>query len=318
MQKVTFDRDIAAARRERLQLRARRENLELRAILMAGVREFFDQQGFLAVETPVRIETPAMEEYIEVEKSGEWWLRTSPEFHMKRMLAAGYEKIYQIGPCFRPGELGHRHQPEFTMLEWYRLESDWRQLAKDIMELTIHLVKKTGKHAVSFRGNMLELTAPWPEITVDEAFRRYAGADVDKACEDGNFEEILVSQVEPHLGQGKPQFLTEYPLACSGLSRQFPERPNRVERWELYASGVEIANACTELTDAVEQERRFIETAELRERENRPVYGIDQPFMNALHLGMPQAAGVAIGLDRLVMMFCGADSIEDVIAFPQV
>ncbi len=319
MTRLAFDRNLELAREERRRLQAIRPNLECRARILSAIRAFFAGKGFLEVETPVRIETPALEDYIEAEPSGRRWLRTSPEFHMKRLLAAGYAKIFQLGPCFRPGERGARHQPEFTMLEWYRLDSDWLQLAEDIMQLTTALAEAVmpGRPSCRFRGRALDLTPPWPRITVDEAFRRYAGADVDEVCRNGSFEEILVNQVEPHLGCSQPEFLTEYPLANSGLSRAFPDRPDRVERWELYAAGLEIANACTELTDAAEQERRFQETADLRGREGRPVYEIDQPFLNALHLGLPQAAGVAIGVDRLVMMFCGAEDIAEVIAFPQ-
>lgn len=315
--KLRFERDLVKAREEQARLQNVREVLQKRALIFDAIRAFFNRRDFLHVETPVRLETPALEDYIEAEQSGTCWLRTSPEFHMKRLLAAGYEKIYQLGPCFRPGELGRRHQPEFTMLEWYRLNSDWKQLADDVMKLTEELAGALNLNgSCRFRGGTLNLQAPWPAITVDEAFRIYAGADADEACRNGTFEEILVEKVEPHLGQDAPQFLTEYPLANSGLSRSFPDRPNRVERWELYARGIEIANACTELTDAVEQERRFQETADLREREGRTVYQIDQPFMNALHSGIPQAAGVAIGLDRLVMMLCNAEDISQVMAFP--
>jgi lysyl-tRNA synthetase class 2 len=125
-----------------------------------------------------------------------------------------------------------------------------------------------------------------------------------------------VEQVEPNLGLDKPLFLTEYPLACSGLSRAFPDRPNRVERWELYVSGLELANACTELTDAVEQDRRFEASTELRRREGRPLYGIDMPFLSAMKLGMPVCAGTAVGMDRLVMLLTNAEEISQVLAFP--
>jgi len=309
--------DLEQSREERLSLRRKRTVLETRAKIMAETRRFFEERGFLAVETPVRIPVAALEDYIEAESSGDCWLRTSPEFHMKRLLAAGYERIYQLGPCFRPGEKGRRHNPEFTMLEWYRCNSDWRQLRQDMTELVQALAEQClGRQQVDFRGHRLDLNDPWPEMTVEEAFRKFANAQVDECCADGSFEQVLVEQVEPNLGLDKPLFLTEYPLACSGLSRAFPDRPNRVERWELYVSGLELANACTELTDAVEQERRFEVSTELRRREGRPLYGIDMPFLSAMKLGMPVCAGTAVGMDRLVMLLTNAEEISQVLAFP--
>jgi len=314
---MTTIQELEQSRQERIVLSSKRPVLEARARIMAGTRVFFENRGFLAVETPVRIPVAALEDYIEAEPSGNCWLRTSPEFHLKRVLAAGYERIYQLGPCFRPGERGRRHNPEFTMLEWYRSESNWRQLMLDMMELVNSLAEQClGSQLVSFRGQRLDLTPPWPEMTVEEAFRRYAGVQVDECCANGSFEQILVEKVEPNLGLDKPLFLTEYPLACSGLSRAFPARPNRVERWELYVSGMELANACTELTDAVEQKKRFDSSTELRIREGRPLYGIDMPFLTAMKLGMPVCAGTAVGMDRLVMLLTNSDEISQVIAFP--
>ena len=296
-----------------VELRRMRRNLEIRAKLLRSTRDYFDGNGFMETQTPVRLPAPALEDYIDAEPSGTQWLRTSPELHMKRLLAAGYEKIYQIGPCFRMGELGSRHLPEFQMLEWYRLKADWRVVQADAVRLVRHCVEvATGGLTCSFRNQKIDFGAEWEEITVEDAFRKYADVDLDETIANGQFEEILCDKVEPHLGNGRPTFLTEYPLACSGLSQAIEGRPNRVERWEVYVAGLELGNACTELVDPVEQLRRFEATAQLRANEHREVYPIDEPFMAAIRDGIPGAAGVAIGFDRLVMIVCGEDDIRNI------
>ncbi|MBP5674556.1 MAG: methyltransferase domain-containing protein [Victivallales bacterium] len=294
-------------------LRKMRHNLEIRAKLLRCVRDFFDSHGFMETQTPVRLPAPALEDYIDAEPSGNQWLRTSPELHMKRLLAAGYERIYQLGPCFRMGEYGSRHLPEFQMLEWYRLRAGWRVVQEDAVNLVRHCVRMaTGGEVCKFRGQTIDFGVKWEEITVEDAFRKYADMDLDEAIANGMFEEILCEKVEPHLGNGQPTFLTEYPLACSGLSQAIAGRPNRVERWEVYVAGLELGNACTELVDPDEQLRRFKATAQLRANEHREVYPIDEAFMSAIRDGIPGAAGVAIGFDRLVMIVCGEDDIRNI------
>lgn len=295
------------------ELRKMRRNLEIRAKLLRCTRDYFDGNGFMETQTPVRLPAPALEDYIDAEPSGTQWLRTSPELHMKRLLAAGYEKIYQIGPCFRMGESGSRHLPEFQMLEWYRLRAGWRVVQDDAVRLVRHCVHgATGGYVCRFRGQNIDFGADWEEITVEDAFRKYADADLDETIAQGRFEEVLCEKVEPHLGNGRPTFLTEYPLACSGLSQAIDGRPNRVERWEVYVAGLELGNACTELVDPVEQLRRFEATAQLRANEHREVYPLDEAFMAAIRDGIPGAAGVAIGFDRLVMIACGEDDIHNI------
>lgn len=309
--------DLEAARAERILLAARRPRLELRAKALSATRAFFEEAGFLEINTPVRIPTPALEDYIEAVESGSQWLRTSPEFHLKRVLAAGYDKIYQIGPCFRKDECGKRHRLEFTMLEWYRANGIWLDVLEDTQKLLAFVAEKClGKTVCSFRGRTLELAQPWEQITVEEAFSKFAGVNLDECIANGEFEQVLVDKVEQHLGiNGRPTALTEYPLACSGLSRQIPNRPNRVERWEVYVAGLELGNACSELAEPVEQTRRFRECALLRQREQRPVYKLDQPFLDAMRVGFPPAAGVAIGMDRFFMLLSNTDDINEVTAF---
>lgn len=306
------------ARSERERLVGLRPALELRSRLLGALHAFFGEREFLQVETPVRVRAPALEDYIDAEPSGTAWLRTSPELHMKRLLAAGYERLYQIGPCFRQGECGRRHRPEFTLLEWYRLRADWRDILDDTVELLNRVAQAvTGSVVCQFRGLRVDLGAPWQEITVEEAFRRYADADLDQALAAGRFEDILVARVEPHLGRDVPTVLSEYPLACSGLSREIPGRPGRVERWEVYIGGMELGNACSELVDPAEQRRRFAACADLRRAEGRPVFPLDEAFMAALAAGLPPAAGIAIGVDRLAMVLAGAERIDEVVAFSE-
>ncbi len=313
---LRYQRDLSAATDERRDLLRKRVALELRSRMLSSVRLWLEGAGFLAVETPVRLFAPALEDYIEAEPSGEAWLRTSPELHMKRLLAAGYEQIYQIGPCFRKDEKGTRHLPEFTMLEWYRLRGNWRDIQHDTEALLRQVLQDClGNTSCTFRGKQIDFAADWEEITVDDAFQKYAGRSLDACLAEGCFEQVLVEQIEPRLGLERPTFLSEYPLACSGLSQPISGRPNRVERWELYICGLELGNACTELVNAQQQELRFEACAQLRKDEGRPVYPVDQPFMNALWMGLPGAAGIAIGLDRLAMILNNCNSISEVVPF---
>ncbi len=309
--------DIEAALQERSLLAKKYEIMKKRAAVMAAARSFFDCEGFLEVNTPSRIPTPALEDYIEAVPSENSWLRTSPEFHMKRLLAAGYEKIWQIGPCFRKDEDGSRHRLEFTMLEWYRSGADWIKVMDDTAELIKNAAIRANRTTLCrFRNTDIDVSLPWEKISVEKAFMDFAGMNLDKCIADGMFEEVLVTKVEPNLGiNGKLTALTEYPLACSGLSRRIPGSENRVERWEVYAAGLELGNACSELAEPVEQALRFKQCADLREREQRIVYQLDQPFLDAMRAGMPDAAGVAIGMDRLVMLITGRDDIAEVNAF---
>ena len=317
-QLLHFDRDLAAARADAAQLAAKRPRLVARARMLCALRNWFAQHDFLEVESPVRLSAPALEDYIDAVEAGAGrWLRTSPELHLKRMLAAGYGRIFEIGPCFRAGESGDHHREEFTMLEWYRRGGSWRELMADAQGMVRAAIAAIhpGKTALPFRGKLIRFDQNWQELTVSDAFERYAEMSLSEAIRRGEFELQLCEKVEPHLGNDAPLFLTEYPVECSGLSAPLEGRPGFVARWELYVAGLEIGNACSELVDPPEQERRFLATAELRARENRPVYPMDQPFMNAIWNGLAPSAGTAIGLDRLAMVLTDAADIAEVRAF---
>ncbi|MGN0851760.1 MAG: EF-P lysine aminoacylase GenX [Kiritimatiellia bacterium] len=278
--------------------------LVARAAVVRQLRDFFDSRGFVEVETPVRIPAPAPEPHIDCPPSGERFLRASPELQMKKVLAAGLERIYQIGPCFRAGERGRRHSPEFTMLEWYRAQADYRDVAADAEALVSRVLNR-------FRGRPV---GPFRRITVREAYLRYAGWDPLAAFDADRFDCDMVEKVEPNLA-GEPTFLMDYPAPAASLAKLKADDPRVAERWELYVDGMELANAFTELADPVEQRRRFEAARAERRRLGEADYPLDEDFLAVLGT-MPPAGGVALGVDRLVMLACGVASIDRVRVSP--
>ena len=270
--------------------------LSERARVLHEIRAFFDARGFTEVETPVRIPAPAPEPHIDCPPSGDWFLRASPELQMKKLLAAGMERIYQIGPCFRAGEKGRRHSPEFTMLEWYRANADYSDIARDAEELLAEVLKRD--HADVQRS------------TVREAYLRWAGWDPVETWDQDRFDFDMATKIEPNLPK-EPLFLTDYPAPAASLARLKSDDPRVAARWELYVDGIELANAFTELIDPVEQRRRFELAREERRALGEADYPLDEKFLDAL-ARMPPSGGVALGVDRLVMLACGASSIADV------
>ncbi len=295
---------------------ARLDVLRLRAAAARAIRDFFWQRGFTEVETPLSLSAPALEEHIDALPAAGRWLRTSPELHMKRLLAAGAERIFQLGPCFRAEEHGRRHRAEFTMLEWYQAGADYTHLRHFTTELVRAVAAATG-FAGTYGGNPLHLEGPWEVVTVDEAFRAHAGLTAVQAVADDRFELLLVEKVEPHLGYGCPTFLTDYPASMAALARRKADAPETAERWELYMSGLEIANAYSELIDPAEQRARFEACARYRHEQGRDVYPVDEAFMRALEDGMPPAGGCALGVDRLLMIMADTNDISDVLLFDE-
>lgn len=292
--------------------------LKYRAGVLAAVRRFCDARGFCEVETPVGILAPAAEEYIESPRAGDFFLRSSPELQMKRLLCCGMEKMYQLGPCFRAGENGRLHRSEFTMLEWYEAHASYL----DALDFTAGLVRSAahdvngGSGVIHFRGNAIDLDAPWEIISVRDAFRRFAGRSADElAEEEGLFELVLTESVEPRLPKDRPCVLMDYPVRFGAFARTKPEDTTLVERWEAYIGGVELANTYGELTDPGLQRERFRRFAETRRRGGLAEYPEPVEFLDAIDGGMPDAAGGALGFDRLVMLLYGADSLDGV-SFP--
>ena len=336
-----WDKDVHADRRPFLAVRGR---------IKAALRRFFADNGFTEVEAAVLQRSPGNEAHLHAfateiltpggEKSP-LFLHTSPEFACKKLLAAGERRIVDFARVFRNRERGALHHPEFTLLEWYRAEEPYEALMQDCASLLRLAAESAGASALTFRGRTADPFAEPERVTVAEAFARFAGVDLlasvsadatdcealaaaargqgVRVADDDTwadvFSRVLTEKIEPNLGLGRPTVLYEYPVAEAALARPCPRDPRVAERFELYACGVELANAFGELTDPAEQRRRF--EAEMQEKQR--VYGerypVDEDFLNAL-AAMPEASGCALGFDRLVMLATGAPRIEQVIWTP--
>jgi len=292
-----------------------RRNLEIRARVIAAIRSFFSGQGFLEVETPVRMSAPAPEAYIDAIPSDGWYLSTSPELHMKQFLATGYERVFQVGKCFRRGERGRLHNPEFTMLEWYRAGGDYLKMLDDCVGLVQHVCTelKTG-YELQYQGRRLDLSPPWRRLTIAQAYQQYAGWTPGPDPDQDRFDLDMVEKIEPAIGGEHPVVLTDYPAAMASLARVRPGDRNVAERLEIYAGGLELANAFSELTDVEEQKRRFGVENEKRRKAGKTIYPVPERFLSIVGR-MPPSGGCALGVDRLVMLFCDAGSIDEVITF---
>ena len=296
-------------------LAGRKKALEQRARILQGIRQFFAGKGYLEVETPHRIPTPAPESHIDAVPSLTWFLHTSPELCMKRMMAAGYEKIFQICRCWRERERGSLHLPEFTLLEWYRAGGDYRSLMEECEEMIRFVARVIGMgNAIYFRDSQIDLSSPWDRISVIEAFHRYPRTTVDEALQKNLFDEIMVQEIEPKLGLRNPTFLYDYPAERAALARLKNEDPMVAERFELYMGGVELANGFSELVDSEEQRKRFAVENENRQTRGKPVYPMPDRFLAELD-DMSPSAGIALGVDRLAMVFSDAKTIDGVVAF---
>ena len=328
----------------------RRHCLLQRARIVKAVRAFFDAQDFLEIEAAALQVSPGNEAHIAAfatffnahgGDSAPLYLHSSPEFDCKKLLAAGETRIFSFGHVFRNGERSKLHHPEFTMLEWYRAKAPYRALIDDCAALAAAAARAAGVKIFQFEGSTLDPFAPPEILTVVEAFARYAEMDLLATLDDGApnrealaaqarkiglrvsgddswsdlFSKILSEKIERRLGHGRLTVLIDYPASEAALARRKPEDARLAERFELYGCGVELANAFGELTDAAEQRRRF--EAEMAERQR--VYGesypIDADFLDALAI-MPEASGIALGFDRLVMLATGAQKIEQVLWAP--
>lgn len=304
-----------------------RKRLEARARVVREVRAFFESRGYLEVETPLAIPCPGLDLHLdafEVVPAGDAstaaaarFLSTSPEFQMKRLLVDGHARIFQITRAFRAGELGERHNPEFSILEFYRANAGVDAIMRD----TEQLVARATGGAVRLAARTVDTRPPFARMTVCEAYERFAGTPPEETLrlaehDEDRFFFLLVDQVEPALAKlDHALFLTEYPATQASLARKKPGDPRVAERFELYVAGVEVCNGFGELTDAVEQRARFVRDQEERARRGKPVYPLDERFLEALARGMPDSGGNAIGLDRLVALATGSTAIRDVLAF---
>lgn len=334
------------------QFAKRRAHLEARAKIFAAIRGYFTQEGFVEVDTPALQHTPSPDPHLSAFETdyrtpqGETkklYLCTSPELTCKKLLVAGMEKIYQLAHVFRNGEDSHRHHPEFTLLEWYRVGADYDALMCDCTALLAAVAAITGRADVLFNAIPCHLDASPVALTVVEAFQRYAGIDLMKTIDDDKNPapeklalaakkigvrtadddrwddialRIMAERIEPFLGKDAPCFLTDYPLCMAALAKARPDNPRLAMRFELYVCGLELANAFVELTDAAEQRARLMADQVLKQQRYGKALPADEDFLRALDYGMPEAAGIALGVDRLVMLAVGADDIRDVLWAP--
>ncbi len=323
--------------------------LTARSAVTRTIRAWFEEQGFVEVETAILQVSPGNETHLHAPRTelsgadGERvtrYLRTSPEFACKKLLAAGEGRIFELARVFRDRERGDLHLPEFTMLEWYRADAAYDAVIADTIVVIAHAAQATGIGRFSFRGRSADPFAEPELLTVAAAFRRFASIDLLATVLDGEgdraalaaaaasrvkiseddtwsdiFSKVLVEHVEPNLGQGRLTILFEYPAPEAALARTNPSDPRVAERFEVYACGVELANGFGELTDAKEQRRRFGLAMDEKQRRYGERYPIDEDFLAALG-EMPQASGVALGFDRLVMLASGASRVDQVVWTP--
>lgn len=283
------------------------KGLHSRAAFFRAVRSFFDSHAFLEVDTPIRQPLVIPEQNISHIPSGNHFLQSSPELYMKRLLAtSGCDQIYQVCRCFRHGERGRLHLEEFVMLEWYCKNADYKDLMRDCEQLIRFLCLTLKGHSFP-----LDVEQPWEYLTVAEAFFKYSSMSAGEALQKDCFDELLVEDVEPQLGRTCPTFLYDYPLELASLAKQKTEQPELAERFELYITGVELANGFSELTDPQVQRERFLAEYAAMESEHNTM---PEQFLTALGQ-LDEAAGIAMGLDRLFMLFRGSDNLQEIISF---
>jgi lysyl-tRNA synthetase class 2 len=298
------------------------KRLRERASVLAAVRRFFDGRGFLEVSTPIAVPSPGLDLHLDAfelaggDRGAPRWLITSPEYQMKRLLADGWERIYQVVPCFRRGEVGSRHNPEFTMLEWYRANAG----VDDVVRDTEQLVAAVTGGVVALPGRRVDVRPPVERLTVCAAFERFAGWSAEDtlhaaAHDEDRYFRALVDQVEPAIeAMDRAVFLVDYPASQASLARKKPGDARLAERFELYVAGVELCNGFGELVDPAEQRARLERDQAARRERGLPVYPLDERFLESLGR-VPPSAGNALGLDRLVALCCGTTEIADVLAF---
>jgi len=296
-------------------MRAPMKNLILRARIIQEIRTFFQENGFLEVETPIRIPAPAPELHIEAIATDGWFLHTSPELCMKRLLSAGHTKIFQIEKCFRAQERGRHHLPEFTLLEWYQADADYVQIMNQTEAMVRRVARRlNNSETISYQGKAIDLSPPWHRVSVPAAFGKYAATTMEDALDADRFDEVMVNEIEPKLGFDKPVFLFDYPAQRGALAKLKAGNPKLAQRFELYLFGLELCNAFTELTAPADQRARFEHELPPRHKLGKPRTPMPEPFLEALS-SMPEAAGIAFGLDRLVMIFADTDKIDAVVTF---
>lgn len=321
----------------------------MREKVIDALRGFFKSEQFHEVETPMMVKYPGTEPFLEVFETKLVWadskterafLLTSPEFAMKKLLVAGFDKIFQICKSFRNSEgNSSRHNPEFTILEWYRADATYEDIMVDCQKMMLYLAQKTvGKSTIEFHGRSYDLSLPWEKISLSEAFERYVGLSEEqmldrhalaaRASEEGYlvdgattweelFNQLLLNLVEPKLAKfDVPVILYDYPASQAAYSKKKSTDPRFAERFEFYLGGYELGNAFSEENDPQIQKDKFEEDLALRKSLGKTDYGMDEDYIAALESGLPPTGGIAVGVDRLVMIFANTNSIQETMFFP--
>ncbi len=290
-------------------------HLEIRSLVIQAIRDFFTLNHYLEVGTPIRSPNIIPEAHIDPVTTEECYLQASPELYMKRLLSKGVDKIFQICKCFRKNERGSHHLPELTMLEWYTKDNTYLDLMDQCRELIKFIAARLDlEDQIKYQDKIIDLDKQWQTITVEQAFEIFADKSLEKALKDNSFDEIISFQIEPFLGNKTPAFLCDYPASLASLSKLKPENSEYAQRFEFYIAGIELANGFTELIDPVEQRIRFEKENHHRLLKNMQSVPMPDKFLKDLET-IPECAGIALGIDRLVMIFCNTDSIDDVVAF---
>ena len=286
------------------------------------IRSFFKKRDFREVSTPILVPVPSIEPNLEVFETQlrtskglkkKSYLIMSPEFSIKKLLASGIGNCFEITKCFRnEEEVSRLHNPEFTMLEWYRVGANYKDVMRDFENLFLKII---GKEKLTYQGEVYDLSLPWPRISFKEAFRKYTNKDVLEV-KDEDFYKIFFNEIEPELKKSKkPVFLYDYPASQAALAKKSSKDPRFAERFEVFVAGVELGNCFSELTDYKEQRGRIEIEKEERKKLGKTDYPIDEDFLEALKTGLPESAGIAVGVDRLIMLAADVPSISDIIAF---
>jgi len=320
----------------------------IREKVIKAIRTFFDEAGFHEVETPLLIAHPPAESYLDVFQTTLFdrhrhpttaYLSTSPEVPLKKLMVAGLGNCYSLTKSFRNMETQSKlHNPEFTILEWYRVGADYTAIMEDCEELLLSINRLiNNSSSLVYQGKSIDLTPPWERLTVAQSFKKWASVDFDaffdletartiakkkgyqvhaKNTWEELYDQIFLNEIEPHLGHGKPTILYDFPSVMGALAKKKSSYSRFAERFEFYIAGLELGDCYSELTDWKEQEERFKkELAEVK-RLGKTVYDYDHDFIEALKVGLPTCSGIAVGVDRLVMLFADTDDIADTLFFP--
>lgn len=325
------------------------ERYLIREKVIKAIRQFLDTQGFHEVEAPILIAHPPAEAHLEIfetklldrnREATPLYLSTSPEVPLKKLMVAGLGNCYAITKSFRNMETqGNLHNPEFTILEFYRVGATYLDLMKDVEDLMVFIARSLERDSLKlvYQGKLIDLTPPWERLSVAQAFDKYAHVDFEKFLDETQaraiakdkgyaiqtnttweqlYNQIFLNEIEPHLGQGRPTILYDFPSSMAALSKKKSSDPRFAERFEFYIAGLELGDCYSELTDAKEQEERFKRELGEIKKLGKTTYDYDDDFIEALQAGLPECSGIAVGVDRIIMLMADVTDIAKTLFFP--